>query len=188
MKEDFQLSISDFHSEIESRFKFHLNKQKCEILGKCQNKEFYKNQIQKKNTFHFIKLNKKKKKLENDRQFDFLFGFLPNKTSYCLFFNQRKRKLEASIEIQGLLVTLLLIFKEGETSKTKSEMAYKIAKLSDLYCNSVVASNFMYNEVFNLFLYTDYFQKFKVFFYPEIGILFFFNEKLIILSNLVFKK
>jgi hypothetical protein len=52
-----------------------------------------------------------------------------------------------------------------------------------LFCNKFATSTASHKEILNLFLHAYCFQKFEIFFYPEIGILFYFQKKLVFLNN-----
>lgn len=51
------------------------------------------------------------------------------------------------------------------------------------FCNKFAKPRVFHKKVVNSFLHVYYFQKFQIFFYPEIGILFYFQKKLVVLNN-----
>lgn len=66
------------------------------------------------------------------------------------------------------------------TNLVKNKTQFHSSKL--LY-NRVAKCNASYSEVLNFLLHTYYFNKFTIFFYPEIGVLFYFQKKLLFLNN-----
>lgn len=72
--------------------------------------------------------------------------------------------------------------KLSENLKNKTQNVFqfkKSIKKEYLSKNSTEKQSSLYNNISNKFLTTYYFKKFQLFFYPKIGILFFFKNKLI---------
>lgn len=65
----------------------------------------------------------------------------------------------------------------------KNKNKYRILKLNK---NKITKTTILYHEILSFFSYNCYFQKFKIIFYPELGILFYFEKKIFIFKKFFF--
>lgn len=62
-----------------------------------------------------------------------------------------------------------------KTNYLNTKTRYNQSKLNG---NKILKVTILYNELFNFLSYTCYFQEFKIFFYPELGIFVYFRKKI----------